>query len=60
MKTHLINLDSFGVFEDDYEKFFAKRCNLFSNELKKRIIPQDIDAKEPAATADQTAELELE
>lgn len=60
MKTHLINIDAFGVFEDDYNKFFTQRCKIFSRELKKRIIPQDVDSKEPAATADDTAQLDIE
>lgn len=60
MKTHLINIDTFGVFEDDYEKFFIQRCKAFSRELQKRIIPQDVDSKEPAVTADNTAQLDME
>ena len=60
MKTHLIYIDSFGIFEDDYETFFNERCKAFSRELKKRIIPQDVDTKISAATADNTGQLEME
>ena len=60
MKTHLINVDTFGIFEDNYDKFFSKRCKAFSRELQKRIIPQDVDSKEQAATADNTSQLEME
>lgn len=60
MKTHLINIDTFGVLEDDYKKFLTHRCKAFSWELQKRIIPQAVDSKESAVTADNTAQLEME
>jgi len=60
MKTHLIDIDSFGVFEDDYDTFFKKRCKAFSKELKKRIIAQDVDKREKALPADETIPVELE
>ena len=41
MKTHLIdNLDEFGIWEDNYEKFFDQRIKKISKELEERIIPQ--------------------
>jgi len=44
MKTHLIlDLDRFGVWDDDYDTFIKKRATAISKELKKRIIRQDID-----------------
>ncbi len=44
MKTHLINdLDAFGIWTDDYEKFFNARAKALSKEMKKRIIEADID-----------------
>lgn len=44
MKTHLIgDLDKFGIWTDDYDKFLNSRATLVSNELKKRIILQEID-----------------
>ena len=60
MKTHLINIETFGIFEDDYNKFFIERCKAFSREMQKRIIPQEVDSKEPAVTADNTDQLEME
>lgn len=46
MKSHLINdLESFGVFDNDYERFFEKRIKAIHKELKKRIIFQDSDDK---------------
>lgn len=43
MKSHLINLEDFGVLDNDYDKFFKKRINAIHKELKKRIIHQDSD-----------------
>lgn len=41
MKTHLINnLDAFGVWTNDYEKFFEERAFAVSKELSKRLIEQ--------------------
>ena len=42
MKTHLIDdLNSFGVWSDDYERFFNERAKIVSKELYKKIIAQD-------------------
>ncbi|MCY4491940.1 MAG: DUF262 domain-containing protein [Thaumarchaeota archaeon] len=39
MKTHLIHdLEEFGIWSDDYQKFLDKRANALSAEIKKRII----------------------
>ena len=44
MKTHLINdLNEFGVWEDNYDSFFEKRAEVISQEIVKRIIPQEAD-----------------
>jgi hypothetical protein len=46
MKSHLIDsLDRFGVWENNYDKFFNKRIKAISRELKKRIIKQETDYK---------------
>jgi hypothetical protein len=60
MRTHLISLDSYGVFENDYDTFFQRRCRAFSKELKKRIIEQEIDTKASALPATDTTETEIE
>lgn len=47
MESHLIdNLDEFGIWDNDYEKFFDKRVARISEELGKRIIQQKVDKKE--------------
>lgn len=57
MKTHLINdLDSFGIWGDDYEKFFNQRAKALSKEMKKRIIEADIDRTMTAELEDDRGE----
>lgn len=43
MQTHLINIDTFGIWEDDYDMFFNKRAETISEELNSKIIPQKVD-----------------
>lgn len=44
MRTHLIDdLGSFGIWEDDYEKFFNARAKLISREIEERIVKQEVD-----------------
>jgi hypothetical protein len=44
MQTHLIDdLDAFGIWEDDYGKFFESRITRISEELSRRIISQNTD-----------------
>jgi hypothetical protein len=46
MKTHLIDdLESFGVWSDDYDAFIRKRAEAVSAELTRRIIVQDVDTQ---------------
>ena len=59
MRTHLIRLKTFGVFEDDYDKFFSKRCQAFNRELKKRIIEQKVDTRKSAVPAADTVREEI-
>jgi hypothetical protein len=43
MRTHLIQLKSCGVWQNDYRKFIRRRCQLIARELEKRIIHQKAD-----------------
>lgn len=46
MKSHLIgDLALFGIWDDDYDKFFENRAKLVSKEIEKRVIKQDVDKK---------------
>ena len=37
MRTHLINIESFGIEEDDYEKFIDRRTKWVLKEIRKRL-----------------------
>lgn len=57
MKTHLIeDLDSFGVWADDYENFLNMRSKAISRELRKRIMPREIDKQGQVSTANDLEE----
>ena len=46
MKTHLIgDLNDFGIWDNDYNKFFEMRAKYFSNELSKRILSRNLDER---------------
>lgn len=46
MKTHLIeNLDTFGIWNDDYDQFLSERAKVVSRKISQRIIKQEIDKK---------------
>ena len=62
MRTHLImDLDDFGIWENNYDKFFEKRAEVISDEIKKRIIRQDVDERpQPNILDDSSEELEIE
>jgi len=55
MKTHLINdLTQYGVWDDDYDKFFDERAKAVSKELQDRLIKQDVDNKPQPSLEDDT------
>lgn len=56
LATHLIGKpDLFGILNNDYEKFFAKRCQKLSKELQKLILPSQVDECLQANSARDTA-----
>jgi hypothetical protein len=57
MKTHLIdNLESFGIWSDDYERFLDKRSRAISRELNRRIIAREVDKQGQVLTASDVEE----
>lgn len=46
MKTHFIDIDKDGIWENDYDLFYNNRLNRIANALNKMIIPQDIYSNE--------------
>ena len=53
MATHLIDLDA-GVWDDDYDRFFAARCGAISVELGAWIPTRSIDEAKPAHVEDDS------
>jgi hypothetical protein len=41
MKTHLIDINKDGIWENDYDTFYTNRLKRITNALNKLIIPQD-------------------
>ncbi|MEH2239183.1 GmrSD restriction endonuclease domain-containing protein [Nostoc sp.] len=57
MKTHLIeDLNTFGIWDDDFEKFIDERAKVVSRELSKRVIKQEVDRKGQAKLVDDFEE----
>jgi len=53
MKSHLINdLESYGVWTDNYEQFYIERAIEVSKELQKRIIIANIDQSQKVVLDD--------
>jgi hypothetical protein len=46
MHTHLIKLDEYGIWEDNFQRFMKKRAGWISRELHKRIISRAEDGKQ--------------
>lgn len=59
MRTHLIDLDGFGIWDDDYEVFWKKRSRAIAKELAKRIIPQKIDEASQGVNTEDYEDSEL-
>ncbi|MBX2900942.1 MAG: DUF262 domain-containing protein [Cyclobacteriaceae bacterium] len=54
MKSHLINdIEKYGIWEDDYDRFLKQRARAVSREMKKRIIEQDSDMTMKAEVIDE-------
>ncbi|AXY58132.1 DUF262 domain-containing protein [Acinetobacter chinensis] len=60
MQTHLIHLNESGIFENDYELFITRRCNIFSQEISKRLLLTDNDTldSQPLSIDEMDPEIE--
>ncbi len=57
MATHLINdLEGFGILSDNFDTFIERRAEAISQELRKRIIPREIDQFGQVVRADHLEE----
>jgi hypothetical protein len=45
MRTHLIDIDSAGIWTDDYSLFFEKRLKEIQTQLKERLIFKAYDVE---------------
>lgn len=56
MKTHLIDLDTFGIWENDYDQFLTQRAEAISKVLSERIITRKADSRGQPVNSDDTEE----
>ncbi len=56
MKTHLIDVERFGIWDNNYETFFWKRCQAISKKLGERVIHRDIDQQHQEVHTDDYEE----
>jgi len=59
MRTHLIDLDKFGIWENDYGRFLERRCAAISRELSSKVTRRDIDERGQVPVFDDFEELEV-
>jgi len=59
MRTHLIDLDKFGVWENDYDRFLDRRCAAIARQLSSKVIRRDIDDRGQIPTFDDFEEVEV-
>lgn len=58
MRTHLIKLDDFGVWKDDYSRFLDRRCAAIARELSSKVTKRAVDERGQVPMADDFEELE--
>ena len=51
LATHLIDLKTMGVLENNYDTFLPERCKKLSAAIAERLLPQAMDAKAPLELA---------
>lgn len=60
MKSHLIDIEKDGVWENDYDKFYHARLKRISKALNKFIIPQDSISEAPLEVYEDIEEPEID
>ncbi len=60
MKSHLIDIEKDGVWENDYDKFYHARLKRVSKALNKFIIPQDSVSEAPLEVYEDIEEPEID
>lgn len=59
MRRHLINLDRFGVWNNEYEQFLERRCAAIAKVISSKVIPQAVDDRGQVPTFDDFEEIEV-
>lgn len=59
MRTHLIDLENFGIWENNYDRFLDRRCAAIAKELSARVSRRDIDDRGQTPTFDDFEEVEV-
>ena len=59
MQTHLIDIETLGVWNDDFETFFRKRCERISQELGPRIISRPGEEHQQRVELNDLEEVEV-
>jgi len=60
MKSHLIDIEKDGVWENDYDKFYHARLKRISKVLNQFIIPQESISEVPLEVYEDIEELEID
>ena len=59
MATHLIKTDTFGIWDNDYERFLNRRCAAIARKLSSKITHRDIDERGQIPTFDDFEEIQV-
>ncbi len=59
MKSHLIDIEKDGVWENDYDKFYHARLKRISKAINKFLIPQDSVSEAPLEVYEDIEEPEI-
>jgi len=59
MQTHLIDVETFGVWNDDFDTFFRKRCERIGEELSLRIISRPGEENQQRVELNDVEEIEV-
>lgn len=57
MVTHLIDVNNFGIWTDDFDTFFERRCEKISQELMTRMIRHPVDNRQQPIELNDTEEV---
>ena len=59
MKTHLIDIEKDGIWDNNYDQFYHSRLKRISKALNKFIIPEESKSEQPLEIYEDIEEPEL-